>query len=110
MTQPILITLGLILLTMCIVTYRLAKQHKMSFGEELVGICAAALDQTVRKNANKQKVIALLQEKGESSNSDLREALGLTERTVTRYMEELERQGRVEQVGDTGRNVTYRLK
>ena len=78
--------------------------------DPIVGICSTALDQTVRKGANKQKLIALLQERSELSNSDLREALKVSDRTITRYMDDLEREGRVEQVGDTGRNVTYRLK
>lgn len=84
----------------------------------IVGICSTALDQTVRKDANKQKVIALLQEPhstssgqvGGLSNSYLREALKVSDRTITRYMDDLEREGKVEQVGETGRNVTYRLK
>ncbi len=78
--------------------------------ENVVGICASALDQTVRKNANKEKALALIQERGEASNSDIREALGVSERTAVRYMDELEREGKAEQVGKTGRSVQYRLK
>jgi len=77
--------------------------------EPVVGICAAALDQTVRKNANKAKVLELLQEK-EMTNADIREALDVSRNTVVRYMDELEAEGRVEQVGTTGRNVLYRAK
>ena len=39
-----------------------------------------------------------------------KEILGFSERSVVRYMEELEKAGKVEQVGETGRNVIYRLK
>jgi DNA-binding MarR family transcriptional regulator len=63
--------------------------------EPMVGICMTALDQTVRKNANKASVLELLQA-GELTNSDIREALGVSRNTVVRYMDELEAEGRVE--------------
>jgi Fic family protein len=75
--------------------------------EPVVGICAAALDQTVRKNANKAKILELLQT-SELTNSDIRDALGVSRNTAVRYMDELEAEGRVEQVGTTGRSVLYR--
>lgn len=78
--------------------------------EQVVGIYSSALDQTVRKNSNKEKILALIRERKEASNSDIREALGVSERSVVRYMDELEREGRVKQIGNTGRGVLYRLK
>lgn len=56
--------------------------------DKIVGICSSALDQTVRKNANKEKIAGLLRERGELSNSDIREALGVSDRSVIRYMDE----------------------
>lgn len=78
--------------------------------EAAVGICNTALDQTVRKNANKQNITALLKDRGALSNKDIREALGISERSVVRYMNQLEKDGLAEQVGERGRNVRYRLK
>ena len=89
--------------------------------EAVAGICAVALDQTVRKNTNKEKALAFLRErsasaqgsgetKGEASNAELRSHLGVSERTVVRYLDELEKEGKVEQVGRVGHAVTYRLK
>lgn len=78
--------------------------------ERAAGICAAAIGLTALKNANKEKALALIAEKKEMSNADIRQALGVSERTAVRYMDELEKEGRVEQVGDTGRGVQYRLK
>lgn len=69
-----------------------------------------ALDQTIRKNANKEKILKLLTNKEMVSNSDIREALGIASRTVVRYMDELEKEDKVEQVGTIGHQVTYRLK
>lgn len=75
-----------------------------------VGICAAALGQMARKNANKEKILALLRERGEMGNEDIREELGISRRSVARYMDELEEENRVEQAGDIGRGVIYRPK
>lgn len=78
--------------------------------EGVVGVCAFALDQTFRKNSNKSKIVEMLGKKGELSNSDIRDALGVSRRSVARYMTQLEKEDRVEQVGDIGRGVVYRLK
>ena len=78
--------------------------------QKVVGICKVALGQTARKQENKEKVLELLQERGELSNSDIREVLGVSPRTAVDYMDELEEEGKVEQVGDIGQGVVYRLK
>lgn len=96
----------LILLSVLLVSIFISKKSR----ETVTGICATALDQTIRKGANKEKILVLLAERGELSNADIREALGFSERSVARYMEELERAGKVEQIGNTGRAVTYRLR
>jgi len=77
---------------------------------KVVGICATALDQTVRKNANKEKALAFIQEKKEAGNEEIRQYLGVSRRSAVRYLDELEKEGRIEQVGDIGRGVVYRLK
>lgn len=101
MTQIILIIVGV-----AIIVILLSRKTR----EKTVGICVTALDQTVHKNANKEKAVALLREKGQLSNAELREVLGVSERTAVRYMDELEREGKAEQMGNTGRGVIYRLK
>lgn len=106
--------------------------------DKVVGICAAAIGQDARKQDNKERILALLNplsplapatpsvrtdtpplaggdgERQEGmrglANADIREALQISERSVVRYMDELEKEGRVEQVGNTGRGVIYRLK
>jgi len=78
--------------------------------QEAAGICEVALGQTAKKNANKERVLTLLRERGELSNAEIREALGVVRRSVIRYMTELEKEGKVEQVGEIGRSVIYRLK
>lgn len=116
MNLIILIALALILLAIYIIAYRLAKRHGTSVTEEIVGICEVAMEQTARKNENKAKILTLLQETrstssrqgGGLSNSDIREAFGFSPASVVRYMDELERERKVEQIGGTGRAVTYK--
>ena len=101
MTQTILIVLGIVIIVI------LLSQKART---QIVGICAAALDQTVRKNANKEKILKFFAEKNEVSNADIREYLKVASRTAVKYMDELEKEGKAEQVGSVGRSVTYRLK
>lgn len=65
-----------------------------------------------KQNLGNRKPSSVKGEKssGELSNADIRNALGIFERSVVRYMDELEHEGKAEQVGPTGRGVTYRLK
>ena len=105
MTQIILIVIGV-----AVIIILLSRESR----EKIVGICAVVLGQDVKKRENKEKILALLREgSGETkelSNSDIRSALGISDRSVVRYMDELEKEGKVEQVGDTGRGVQYRLR
>ena len=65
---------------------------------------------TLEKNQNKKKILSLFKSRTELSNSDIQDSLGFSDRSVVRYMDELEAEGKVEQVGDIGRGVIYRLK
>lgn len=78
--------------------------------DKVVGICATVVGLDAKKKERKENILALLSERKELSNSDIREALGMAERSVVRYLDELEKEGKVEQVGATGRSVVYRIK
>lgn len=100
-----LIGIGLVL-----VFSRKARDVLRPARDKLGGICAAVLGQSAKKQDNKEKIIAMLREKGELSNSDIREALGVSPRTVVSYMDELEREGKVGQTDKTGKYSRYRIK
>ncbi|MDP3883259.1 MAG: winged helix-turn-helix transcriptional regulator [Candidatus Staskawiczbacteria bacterium] len=91
------------------------KENESSgIGDRLLGICEVAIETASLKEERKQKIIELLKAdglvNGGLSNLEIRKALGVSSRTAVRYMDELEKEGRVEQVGKTGQNVTYRVK
>jgi len=74
------------------------------------GIAVHAEKQRSEKQARKEKIVELLKKKGAIANDDIEKLLGVSDITATRYLSELEDEGRVEQIGRTGRYVSYRLK
>lgn len=78
--------------------------------DKIVGICAAAVGRDAKKRENLEKIVELLTSRGTASNADIRKALGVSAASVTRYLDELEKEGKVRQIGDAGHAVVYRLK
>lgn len=88
---------------------REAQIHGTTVREEVIGICTFALDQTVQKENKKAAILALFEEAEELSNTDIREMTGFSRASVVRYMNDLEEERKVMQIGDVGRGVAYRL-
>lgn len=109
MLQTILIFIISVLAGLLWLARRDAKRHGTRTAEEFAGICTYALDQTVRKSGNKARILALLAERGELGNTDIRKVLGISRTSAVRYMDELEREGKVIQIGKTGQAVVYRI-
>jgi len=78
--------------------------------ERAGGICSAVLDRTGRKSTNKEKALEFLRQNPGAGNEAVRARLGVSRQTAVRYMDELEKEGKVEQAGDSGRGVTYKIK
>lgn len=66
--------------------------------------------QKEKKVENKQRVLELIQNKQKVTNNDIEELLGVSDSTATRYLEELEQEQKIAQVGNTGKGVYYILK
>ncbi|MEX2305130.1 MAG: HTH domain-containing protein [Waddliaceae bacterium] len=78
--------------------------------ERVVGACKFLLGQSDEKESNKQQILDFLAAQGgQAGNDEISEHLDVSNRTVVRYMDELEAAGEVTQVGETGRAVIYRL-
>ncbi len=86
-----------------------ARQKTKQTAQDVIGVCAVALERTSQKEARKSRVLELLAEHGELGNEDIREYLGVSRNTVIRYMNELETEGKAKQIGVTGHAVVYRL-
>ncbi len=80
-----------------------------------VGIASKYSDssQDVEKKENKEKILASFASlesvgrDGGVSNNDIEKLLGVSDSTATRYLDELEKEGKIHQVGTSGRSVFY---
>lgn len=63
--------------------------------------------QQEEKERNKQAIYKLLETNSPLTNNDVEKMLGISDATATRYFDELEKDGKVRQVGKTGRGVNY---
>jgi Fic family protein len=67
--------------------------------------------QADEKRQNIEAILGLMESGNQPlTNNHVEQMLGIPESTVTRYFDELEREGRVRQVGATGRDVYYELR
>jgi len=59
------------------------------------------------KEENKQKILEFFESQERVANNDIEKLLGVSDATATRYLDELEKEGKVKQVGKTGKYVYY---
>lgn len=62
------------------------------------------------KEANLARTLELFKSDNEVTNNDVERALAISNTSAERYLDELEERGKIEQVGNTGRAVIYKLK
>jgi len=66
-------------------------------------------EQSKNKNKNKKRILEFLRQNKKATNNDIENLLGVSDATATRYLDELEKGGEVQQIGQTGRSVHYIL-
>ena len=66
--------------------------------------------QMEQKTENKQKIFAFVQEHGKIQNNDVEKLVGVSNATAERYLDELEKEGRLSQHGTIGQGVFYTSK
>ena len=66
--------------------------------------------QSKNKTENKEKILEFLRENEKVVNNDIEKLLGVSDSTATRYLDELEKENKIEQIGTTGNAVYYVLK
>ncbi|MBU1557594.1 winged helix-turn-helix transcriptional regulator [Patescibacteria group bacterium] len=64
-------------------------------------------DQLETKEENKKSILELLDKEEKITNDKIESLLGVSDTTVGRYLDELEKEGKIKQVGETGRSVYY---
>lgn len=67
-------------------------------------------EQSKKKSENKEKILSFLSENEKATNNDIEKLLGVSDATATRYLQELEKDDKINQVGETGHAVFYVLK
>ena len=60
-----------------------------------------------KKKENFRKIEEFIATKDKFTNDDLQNLLGVSDTTIGRYLDELEGQGKIKQVGKTGHSVYY---
>ena len=66
--------------------------------------------QMEQKAENKQKILAFVQEHGKIQNNDVEKLAGVSNATAERYLDELEKEGKLTQHGIVGQSVFYTVK
>lgn len=59
------------------------------------------------KEQGKEAILGILETQTPLTNNQIEQLLGISDATATRYLEELEKEGRIRQVGQTGSGVYY---
>ena len=66
--------------------------------------------QMEQKAENKQKILEFTQANGKIQNNDVEKLVSVSNATAERYLNELEKEGRLAQHGTIGQSVFYTLK
>lgn len=96
MLYPILILIFLIIILLILIV----RQKRVVYQSK----------QQKEKQENKKKILELFDDRQKITNNDIEKLLNVSDATATRYLNELEKEGRIEQIGKTGRAVYYQLK
>lgn len=83
-------------------------KHVVSGAKEIKDIRNSVLSK--KKEENKKKILSLLKAKKKWTNKELKKELKVTRRTIINYCDELEKKGKIVQVGKSGRDTYYKLK
>ncbi len=67
-------------------------------------------EQMRKKAENKEKILVFLRENGKIQNNDVERLVGVSNATAERYLDELEKKGKLIQHGKIGQSVFYTLE
>jgi predicted HTH transcriptional regulator len=67
-------------------------------------------EQIKLKEKNKEKILEYLKHNEKIVNNDVEKLVGVSDATAERYLNEIEKEGKIKQIGKTGHYVYYQLK
>ncbi|NOY35615.1 MAG: DUF977 family protein [bacterium] len=67
-------------------------------------------EQSEKKAENKEKILEFLRENEKIQNNDVEKLAEVSDATAERYLDELEKEGKISQHGEIGQGVFYTLK
>lgn len=110
MSQLIIFLLGIVVgaVGVWIVDSRFHGNDKKGSGSDKGGRVINPEQVRVRRE-NLEKVVEMAREKGEIANDDVEKELGVSDATAQRYLQELESQGKLVQIGTRGKYVKYAI-
>ena len=86
---------------------RIEKNTRKDQKKELAAGPDIVEKQAREQKENQKKVREYFETHGRATNDDIQKLLGVSDATATRYLEALEKEGLIRQVGDEGRGVYY---
>ena len=96
------LTLIIIAVVGIVLGYWLAKRKQCAVG--------GGTKRSKEKEENKQKILDYLYENGRVTNNNVEKLTGVTHSSAERYLDELEKEGKITQHGNVGTDVFYTLK
>jgi len=91
-------------------TVKSKQNSPASSGKESQGIAKVNESRQDAKAEAKNKILKLFDNKTEITNDDAQKLLAVSDATVTNYLNELEQEGHITQIGKEGRGVKYTRK
>ena len=87
-----------------------SKLKKSESEKESPGISKVNESRQDAKAKAKDKILKLFDNRTEIANDDVQRTLGVSDATATNYLDELEQEGIITQIGKEGRGVKYTKK
>lgn len=73
----------------------------------IIGYVFARMTAKREEKTPKQKILEHLKKQGKITNNDVERVAGVSDSTATRYLQQLEDEGKIKQVGKTGKHTYY---
>lgn len=113
MSQPIIFliigAIGIVIGYYLALSRRSSPERRRTVGRKTkkAGLIAR---QKQEKEANLQKIREYMRGRESARNEEIEKLLGVSDATATRYMDELEQEGAVKQIGRSGPKVLYKAR